>query len=402
MSSARTPIRTQLVPGGLGHGDVLAAGEGPARDLRLDRPADPAREPGIDDRPLLSVDVVDQHDHWCAAGQPGEEGDSVLHVDEYVDVTERPSKRQPPAAGVDGELVATTDEPYAVLDFVRRRLVVRRADDRDAVAECHQPAGDVLDEDLRAAALGVGGVSPVHEDDMPRRLRHRDTPLLPWTTRTLPTSSKRVRRFGMSDIVVRCRRPLTSRLRGVRRCGDRSSCFGPSWSSRPIRRTVLRCARTRCRRHIVATYTDLRRRARARRRRRSGLLRRCVRERRCDLPMRSTPTSARWRWWLSPRPGSVLGSGMALPFADGSASTSATRPTCSSTCADPWLMADEMVRVTRPGGLVFISYTTWYGPWGGHETAPWHFLGGRVRRPALRPQARQAAQERLRVDRCSR
>ena len=40
-------------------------------------------------------------------------------------------------------------------------------------------------------------------------------------------------------------------------------------------------------------------------------------------------------------------------------------------------MAEEMVRVTRPGGLVFISYTTWYGPWGGHETSPWHFLGGR-------------------------
>jgi hypothetical protein len=44
-------------------------------------------------------------------------------------------------------------------------------------------------------------------------------------------------------------------------------------------------------------------------------------------------------------------------------------------------MAAEMVRVTRPGGLVFISYTVWFGPWGGHETAPWHFLGGmRARR----------------------
>ena len=30
---------------------------------------------------------------------------------------------------------------------------------------------------------------------------------------------------------------------------------------------------------------------------------------------------------------------------------------------------------------MFISYTVWYGPWGGHETAPWHFLGGaRARR----------------------
>jgi len=43
---------------------------------------------------------------------------------------------------------------------------------------------------------------------------------------------------------------------------------------------------------------------------------------------------------------------------------------------DPWRMAEEMVRVTRPGGIVFLSYTVWFGPWGGHETAPWHFLGG--------------------------
>jgi hypothetical protein len=40
-------------------------------------------------------------------------------------------------------------------------------------------------------------------------------------------------------------------------------------------------------------------------------------------------------------------------------------------------MADEMVRVTRSGGTVFLSYTVWYGPWGGHETAPWHYVGGR-------------------------
>jgi 2-polyprenyl-3-methyl-5-hydroxy-6-metoxy-1,4-benzoquinol methylase len=44
---------------------------------------------------------------------------------------------------------------------------------------------------------------------------------------------------------------------------------------------------------------------------------------------------------------------------------------------EPWTMADEMVRVTRPGGTVFLSYTLWYGPWGGHETSPWHYLGGR-------------------------
>ena len=78
--------------------------------------------------------------------------------------------------------------------------------------------------------------------------------------------------------------------------------------------------------------------------------------------------------------GTVIGSGLALPFRDG----------CLDVCyssnvlehvSDPWLMAEEMVRVTRPGGTVFLSYTTWFGPWGGHETAPWHFLGGlRARR----------------------
>ena len=37
----------------------------------------------------------------------------------------------------------------------------------------------------------------------------------------------------------------------------------------------------------------------------------------------------------------------------------------------------ELVRVTRPGGLLYVSFTAWLSPWGGHETAPWHFLGGR-------------------------
>lgn len=43
----------------------------------------------------------------------------------------------------------------------------------------------------------------------------------------------------------------------------------------------------------------------------------------------------------------------------------------------PQIVADEMVRATRPGGLVFISYTNWLSPWGGHETSPWHWVSGR-------------------------
>lgn len=39
-------------------------------------------------------------------------------------------------------------------------------------------------------------------------------------------------------------------------------------------------------------------------------------------------------------------------------------------------VADQIARVVRPGGHVVLSYTAWYGPWGGHETSPWHLLGG--------------------------
>ena len=73
--------------------------------------------------------------------------------------------------------------------------------------------------------------------------------------------------------------------------------------------------------------------------------------------------------------GTVIGSGMALPFRDD------VIDVCYSSnvlehVSDPWTMAQEMLRVTRPGGTVFLSYTVWFGPWGGHETAPWHFFGG--------------------------
>ena len=35
-----------------------------------------------------------------------------------------------------------------------------------------------------------------------------------------------------------------------------------------------------------------------------------------------------------------------------------------------------MLRVTRPGGLVVLSYTVWLGPFGGHEMGLAHYLGG--------------------------
>ncbi len=76
-----------------------------------------------------------------------------------------------------------------------------------------------------------------------------------------------------------------------------------------------------------------------------------------------------------PGPGTVLGDGRQLPFADGSFDVAYSSNVLEHVDG-PWRMADEMVRVTRPGGLVFLSYTLWWGPWGGHETSPWHLLGG--------------------------
>ncbi|MCU1599485.1 MAG: Methyltransferase type 11 [Frankiales bacterium] len=73
--------------------------------------------------------------------------------------------------------------------------------------------------------------------------------------------------------------------------------------------------------------------------------------------------------------GTVLGSGMALPFLTGSVDITYSSNVLEHV-PEPEVMADEMVRVTRPGGVVFLSYNNWFAPNGGHETAPWHYLGG--------------------------
>ena len=71
----------------------------------------------------------------------------------------------------------------------------------------------------------------------------------------------------------------------------------------------------------------------------------------------------------------VVGDGYALPFAAGVADIAFSSNVLEHV-ADPARFISEMVRVTRPGGLVVVSYTNWLGPWGGHETAPFHYLGG--------------------------
>ncbi len=69
-------------------------------------------------------------------------------------------------------------------------------------------------------------------------------------------------------------------------------------------------------------------------------------------------------------------SGLALPLADSSLDVTYSSNVLEHV-REPEVMADEMVRVTRPGGTVVLSWTPWLSPWGGHETSPWHYLGGR-------------------------
>lgn len=77
----------------------------------------------------------------------------------------------------------------------------------------------------------------------------------------------------------------------------------------------------------------------------------------------------------SVRDGGVVGDALRLPLADGSVDIVFSSNMWEHV-PDPEAVADELLRVTRPGGLVFLSYTNWLSPWGGHETSPWHWLGG--------------------------
>jgi SAM-dependent methyltransferase len=71
----------------------------------------------------------------------------------------------------------------------------------------------------------------------------------------------------------------------------------------------------------------------------------------------------------------VRASGTALPFEDDSVDVCLSSNVAEHV-ADPWRLGNEMLRVTKPGGLAVLSYTVWLGPFGGHEMGLTHYLGG--------------------------
>ena len=76
-----------------------------------------------------------------------------------------------------------------------------------------------------------------------------------------------------------------------------------------------------------------------------------------------------------PEGGSIVASATRMPIASGSVDVCFSSNVLEHVRDWPAMLA-EMVRVTRPGGTVFVTYTNWLSPYGGHETSPWHYLGG--------------------------
>jgi SAM-dependent methyltransferase len=76
----------------------------------------------------------------------------------------------------------------------------------------------------------------------------------------------------------------------------------------------------------------------------------------------------------NPLAGAVIADGLRLPVRDGAADVAFSSNVLEHV-PDPMRLIGEMIRVTRPDGLIYLAFTNWYSPWGGHEMSPWHYLG---------------------------
>jgi len=45
---------------------------------------------------------------------------------------------------------------------------------------------------------------------------------------------------------------------------------------------------------------------------------------------------------------------------------------------DPQVLLEEIRRVLKPGAVAYVSFPPYYSPMGGHEFAPYHYLGERI------------------------
>jgi SAM-dependent methyltransferase len=73
----------------------------------------------------------------------------------------------------------------------------------------------------------------------------------------------------------------------------------------------------------------------------------------------------------------MVGDAMDLPLADGSVDGVFASNMLEHT-PDSRRVIGEMARVLRPGGWIYLSWTNWFSPWGGHDMTPYHLLGPRL------------------------
>lgn len=73
----------------------------------------------------------------------------------------------------------------------------------------------------------------------------------------------------------------------------------------------------------------------------------------------------------------AVGDGRCAPFPDGAFDGVYCSNVLEHT-PDPAGILDEIARITAPGGWIWISWTNWYSPVGGHEIMPLHYLGPRL------------------------
>ncbi|WP_411082205.1 class I SAM-dependent methyltransferase [Streptomyces sp. cmx-18-6] len=90
----------------------------------------------------------------------------------------------------------------------------------------------------------------------------------------------------------------------------------------------------------------------------------------------------------------IVADGYLLPLADGVADVTFSSNVLEHV-ADPHTFLSEMARVTRPGGLIYVSFTNWLSPWGGHEWAPWHYAGAERARARYERRTGSPAKHRL-------
>lgn len=83
------------------------------------------------------------------------------------------------------------------------------------------------------------------------------------------------------------------------------------------------------------------------------------------------------RLYGEPPEGAIIGDAMDLPLADESVDGVFASNMLEHT-PDFRRVIGEMARVLRPGGWVYLSWTNWFSPWGGHDMTPYHLLGPRL------------------------